>query len=1127
VISSGRFRPSWLLCSWLALLIASPVPSGSATTPRKVPVSGTLYRIIRPNGTTHHIPPEAVADRLIVKLRPYVGPQHLQPLATQTASRIERVLPVSGMLVVKLPAGSDLQTAAAQFMARPEVEFAVPDTFVYPTRVPNDPKYDQQYHLPLVDAPQAWEVTTGSGSVVIAIIDSGCDLDHPDLAAKIWTNPGETPGNEVDDDGNGYVDDVHGWDFVNNDNDPNPEPDGEDNDSNGEVDEQVSHGTLAAGIAAAVTNDGWGTAGIDWSAKILPIQVFASDGGSPVSRVAEAIDYATAMGVNVINLSLGGGYAQGFSPPIKAAYQAGIVLVCAAGNSDTEFTDAESTWESPVCNDGPNVFSDNYMLGVTATDRYDQRTAYSNIDSSSANFVDVAAPGQAIYGPMFYDPKWPMFDTYWGTNSGTSFACPIVAGLAALLIANNPTITPAQVYEAIRNTTDNIDEANPGYAGKLGSGRINLARALGVSSAPRPVRELTAQDTPGDQGDSITITWLKSPDDGAGAASVTQYIVRRRLGATGAFQAIAQLPAGTEQHVDNTVTDRTDYYYQVRSSDGVLFSDSDIVGPVQSRDDCPPPSITTLSATDRPDDDGGAIVLTWYYQAPSDFSAYRIYRRTRDFNRVAELTPIVTIDEVATNTYIDSAITDGVDYYYAITAVDLVGNEETVVQTAGPVQSYPNGEANFAAGLAMLGTPAVPADQHPATLFGLLPTELEYARWDTANNCYIYYEGEPLTDFLRLALAQGFWIQFSHPVTAQLEGTTAPTGDFSLTLQPGWHQLANPFFGATDFGAATITYQGTTMDLLSADFQNIARSIAWVYDPDEGGYRMINADTAGSRLISPWQGFWMLVLKECMLTIPRPSPQPATAAHTQATTRARPPTEQGWSIRLVANRGQYQDRDNFCGVQPAPQITRIDNPPAIAGGVDLFFTESTSGRHLAASLRQHDATELEWDIVVRWDKPGGDIAMSWPNIDQLPRRYSATLRDLDGGATVNLRTRHCYRFGSDHPGIRHFHLQLTTIGQHPVTLTSVTTLGHRGGGQLIFVLSKPANCDIKIMNIAGRTIRTIEIGRTHPAGQNVVVWDGRNTTGSAVPNGRYLVEIQAAAEAGSVARALAAMTLLR
>jgi len=1126
VISISKCNSLCLGASLLGLMVVSSAVAATAVPAKTVPIPGRPYAIVQPTGQLRYVPPRAVADRLIVKLRPHVRPAQLQPLAAETNCRIARALPVSGMVVVDLPRGSDLHAAATELATRPEVEFAVPDTFVYPARIPNDPKYSHQYHLPLIDAPQAWEVTVGSSSVVIAIIDSGCDLDHPDLAAKIWTNPGEVPGNGIDDDGNGFIDDVHGWDFVHDDNDPTPQPDGQDDDSNGSVDEQVSHGTLAAGLAAAVTNDGWGSAGMDWSAKILPIQVFDDDGGSPVSRVCEAIDYATQMGVDIINLSLGGGYSQAFSPPINRAYEAGIVVVSAAGNSDTEFTNAQSTWESPVCNDGPDVFSDNYVLGITATDRYDQRANYANFDSSTANFVDVAAPGQAVYGPMFYDPAWPMFDEYWGTNSGTSFSCPIVSGLAALLIAQYPTITPAQVYQSIRNTTDNIDEANPGYAGKLGTGRVNAARALGVASAPRPVAELSAQDTPGDQGGSITITWLKSPDDGAGADSVTSYIIRRAPNASGPFEDIAQLPAGTEQYSDETVTDGTDYYYLIRTSDGTLFSDSQITGPVQSRDDCPPPQITTLGAVDRPDDDGGAVVLTWTYSPPSDFAAYRIYRRTRDFNNVDGLTAMVAIDQSTVAQYIDDTTLDGVDYYYAITAVDVVGNEELFVQTAGPVQSYPNGELTFPAGLAMLGTPAVPIDEHPATLFGLDPAELQYARWDTTNNQYVYYQGEPLPQFLQLALGSGFWIDLPHQVNVQPEGTSAPAGDFDVPVQPGWHQLANPFFGAIDFGACTVTYESNTMDLLSADIQGIARSVAWVYEDDSHSYRMINADTAGSRLVSPWQGFWMLVLKNCTVTIPRPSapaqlPHPAQAAVT--TTES----DNGWALRLVAEAGQFRDMDNFCGVRPAAAVTCVDNPPTVAGGVDLYFSPSASNRRLAASFRRQDKPQLIWEMTVTWQQPFAEIIISWPTVDQIPSRYTATLCDRESAKTVNLRTQHCYRFTAGQPGQRHFRLEFHRTGNQPLMVTNVTALSHHGRGQITFILSKSANCDIKIMNIAGRPIRVLQTGRTYPAGQSIVAWDGRSGNGSVVPNGRYLIEIRAAAPDGTAARGLAAMNIVR
>ena len=214
-------------------------------------------------------------------------------------------------------------------------------------------------------------------------------------------------------------------------------------------------------------------------------------------------------------------------------------------------------------------------------------------------------------------------------------------------------------------------------------------------------------------------------------------------------------------------------------------------------------------------------------------------------------------------------------------------------------------------------------------------------------------------------------------------------------------------------------------------------------------------------------------------------------------------------------------------MRPAGGVTKIDNPPAVAGGVDLYFTDSASRQQLAASFAEQGAAQLMWDVAVRWQQPASEITISWPNIDQLPRRYTAILRDLDGGVTVNLRTQPGYRFTGAQPGLRHFCLEFSTAGEQPVILTNVIARGQRGAGQVIFALSKSANCDIKVMNIAGRTIRMLAADRTYPAGQNIVAWDGRNATGSAVPSGRYLIQIQAVAEDGSAARGLAAMSLVR
>ncbi len=1102
-------------------LLALAITEHSYGAERKlatVPVAARAYRTADARGMVRLRPAQAVADRLIVKLRPHVGPRQIGPLATATDSRIEKVLPLSGMLVIQLPPGSDLRQATNDFRNRPEVEFAVPDTFVYPALVPDDPEYDRQWHLPKIDAPRAWDATTGSPSVTIAIVDSGCDMDHPDLLGRTWINSDEIPGNLIDDDGNGYVDDFQGWDFWNDDNDPTPEP-------TGGLDENVSHGTLVAGIAAAAGNEGWGTAGVDWQANIMVLQVFPSSGGGTVSAVVEAIDYATANGADIINLSLGGGFSAAFSPPIITAYEAGRIVVSAAGNSSSEFTNDESTWESPPCNDGRNPLTDNYVLGVTGTNRYDRKANYANWDASSGNFVDVAAPGQSIYGPAFYDPAFPKFDEYWGTNTGTSFACPIVSAIASLLLAQNPGLrgNPAAVYEIIRGTTDDIDAQNPGYAGELGTGRVNAAHALGLSTLPEPVTDLQARDTASDQGGSITLTWTKSADDGGGSNTVTGYRVRRREGEEGAFAVVDTLPPGTEQYDDDSVTDGVDYYYVIRTMTDTAHVDSETVGPVQARDDTAPPQITTLTARDRPNDSGGAIEVAWIHTPPDDFAHYSLYRANHNFTVVEGHTPLVTFDDPSTADWTDTSVTDDADYYYAVTATDDAGNENKLVQTAGPVQSYPNDDIPFDAGLQLLSAPAIPLDQHPATLFDLDLGDLHYARYDLAVADYVVYDGEPLPEILRLDLARGFWINLPSPATVTPEGTSAPGGDFAVALQPGWQMLGNPFFGPTDFGACTVTYQATTMDLLSAHAQHIISAIAWIYDPAEGGYKMIATDSAGQRQIAPWRGFWLCAYQPCVLTIARPTGLLSTGVSPSQSSAQ----EGDWSLRLVTASSSGRDTDNFCGLRPSAVIAEIDNPPAVPGMVDLYILEPHTGRRLAASFATETAGEYNWDVIVSWTQPQGEVSISWPDIANLPRGYNAVLTDLDGGATISLRLQPQYVFSAEEPGSRHFKLSVTPTADQPVMLTSVAAVPFSGGGELVFTLSQPAQCGIRIMNIAGRTIRVLEASQLHPTGANVVTWNGRGDAGSSVPSGRYLVQIEATAANGTVARALRALNITR
>ncbi len=838
--------------------------------------------------------------------------------------------------------------------------------------------------------------------------------------------------------------------------------------------------------------------------------------------MVEAIDYAVARGAKIINLSLGGSYNEAFTPPIVAAYNAGVVVVCAGGNQGSALSDNRSSWQSPVCNDGNNPLTENMVCGVGATDRYDRKAYYSNWDTSTGkHFIDVCAPGEALYGPVFHDPSFPGFGDYWGTNSGTSFSSPLVAGLAGLILAQDPTLTPAQVFARLRSTADNIDAANPGYAGKLG-GRINIARALGVTSPPLPASNVQASDTPGDEGGSITVTWTKSGDDGAGANNVTKYVIRRRQGASGTFQVVGEKPPGSVQYVDKTTTDGVDYYYVVRTFAGTRFSDSEVAGPVQSRNDQPPPPVTSLTAADRAGDSGGAIQLNWTYAPPPDFREFRLYRQNYNFTNVAGRAPVAVIGDPASRSYTDTTVSDGVDYYYALTAVDTEGNENKNVSAVGPVQSFPNQDLTFPAGVQLLATPVIPAGRHPATLLGLSFAELRCARWDPAAGDYVRYTGEPLPAFLRLTLGRGLWVDLPRAVTVTPTGQAAPAGDFPVVVVKGWQMLGNPFFGAIAFDACTVTYGGNTMDLAAAESAGLLRSVAWVWDPAVRGYRLINADVGGSRLIAPWQGFWVEGLKACTLNLVRPGGVPATAVRPQAASR---PAAPDWLLRLVAEAGGYQDLDNFCG--PAAEVREVASPPLPGVGVDLSFA-GAAGSSLAVRTFLDRAGPVVQPVTVSWMGVAGTVRLTWPTVNTLPADKSFVLTDLATGRAVNLRNTPAYVFAVSQPvGRREFRLTISDRSPASLQVTALSAQATAQGAQIVFTLSQSATCDLEIRNIAGRSLRRLLVGALRPAGQNTLLWDGRNQAGARVPAGRYLVSLQARDDQGGVVHLLHALNLVR
>ena len=1087
----------------------------------------------------------AVADRLLVGLplgASFPGTRATQQahtesvrLASTAGGRVVKLLAGGQLAVVELPAGKNLYSAASDILFA-GATFVEPDLAVYPARVPNDPRYSDQFHHPIINSAAAWDVTTGSTSVVIAIIDSGVDTDHPDFVGHIWVNPGETPGNGKDDDGNGLIDDWRGWDFYNGNNDPNPEPDGIDNNHDGIPDEQVSHGSLVAGLAAAIGNNSFGTVGVTWNATIMPIQIFPDDGTTFVSTVVEAIDYAVDEGADIINLSIGSSYEESFSPAINRAYQAGICVISAGGNNGRELTDSKSTWASPVCNDGPNVFVDNYVLGVGGLDNNSVLAWYSNFDTSSANFIDVCAPGTALFGPAYYDPSVPGFSSYFGTNTGTSFSAPLVSGLAALVLAQNPGFSPAQVYQEIRNNCDNIDALNPGYAGALGMGRINCGHTLGEPSPPAPVTNFEAFDTPNDNGGSVTLTWTKSADDGGGADSLTAYHILRRRGSTGAFQQIAQLAPGTETYVDTNVVDANTYYYKVRSTDGTLTSETDISPGVVPANDSAPEAIDDLSALDRPNDAGGAITLDWSdYTAPPDFASYRIYRSNRDFSSTTSATLIQTLNTPLTTTWTDYTTQDGVDYYYAVGVRDSAGNEEANIRATGPVQSYANTSITMGPGLLFIGPAAVPPDRDPATMLNIPPEQLQAARWNPDSETYEMYSPGAIPETLQLQLGHGFWANLDQATLVQASGASAPAGDFSIELTPGWHQLANPFFAPLNFGQSTVTVASNTMDLTSAENAGIIRALAWTYSTQDSEYRLAypGVPSQAASLIAPWAGFWALILQPCTLTLARPTGiAAATTVNTAVATKATSSVWPGqWQAQVVLRAaGACVDSQNYIGI--ADEDYLIPSPPAVSSRPQLHLSAANRPQRatapLAVSLANSAGRKWTWNLDVTDLSHGTQAEIAMPDLSSLPPDYTVTLHDPLTGTSTYLRTASHYRFVARSAGTRSLQLTVQEKTASALVINTMSVQPSRSGGaHVVFSLSADAETDVEVLNIAGRLVRKVEQQHLRLAGNHTILFDGRNSYGAPVPGGRYLVALRAKAEDGCQVRRLMTVNLTR
>jgi len=384
---------------------------------------------------------------------------------------------VTAMEQWKLPAGTTVTAAIKQLRSNANVEYVEPNYRRHLRVVPNDPSFGLQWGLqnmgqtindtsgavatgvPGADMGLnvAWATQTGSRTVIVAVIDDSVDIAHPDLAANIWTNPGEIAGNGIDDDGNGFIDDVHGWDFKNNDNNPSAD-----------IGAGEGHGTAVAGSIGAVGNNNTGIAGVSWNVAIMPLK-FNRDVASEVM----SIDYAIAKGANIVNASFGGSSPSvAEQQAIQRLQNAGILLVTAAGNNHGD---------NDLVPDFPSGYANPNIISVAASTSSDRLTSWSHYGATS---VDIAAPGTSIYTTQ--SPNGKIGNTgvtglLYDFINGTSFSSPYVAGIAALIKAQ----FPAATFQDLKGRIMASATQRTAMQGLLSSsGRANAAQALVIPVQP-------------------------------------------------------------------------------------------------------------------------------------------------------------------------------------------------------------------------------------------------------------------------------------------------------------------------------------------------------------------------------------------------------------------------------------------------------------------------------------------------------------------------------------------------------------------------------------------------------------------------------------------------------------------
>jgi subtilisin family serine protease len=518
--------------------------------------------------------PNYVPGQLVVRFHGGVSHRRQDQIVDELGARILRTLDARRGEYVVVVSGISVPAAAEQFAKLQEIDFAEPNVLHYINDMPNDQLYAgfdneatdlQRWYFNGIgddsnlNAEAAWAITTGSSNVVIAVIDTGVAINHPDLAANIWTNP-----YQAEDAANGYTNAVHGWDFYSNDNDPTPDlGDGTSGDGN------VFHGTFVAGVAAAASDNIVGVVGASWHSKIMPLKVFTNSGGASSAAINEAIHYAVDHGANIINMSFGSPVAtRTIYSAVQYAALRGVIMVAAAGNNNSNRRSYPAGYPYVISVGGTG--SGGVMSGGSVTNM----RARASFSEYGPKAVDVVAPAVDIVSTAVLSKTDEL--NGWGTagdptyfyGNGTSFASPLVAGEAALLLARaeqlglSGSISANTIDRVIVTATTDLDPDPVGGAKWDGHGRVDFLAAIQqigpelVTAPAAPVKMSVSTNGLG----AVELDWTDRSDNEEG------FVIERAEktnGHIGAFEPIAEVDRNATSYIDDTTESGMTYVYRV------------------------------------------------------------------------------------------------------------------------------------------------------------------------------------------------------------------------------------------------------------------------------------------------------------------------------------------------------------------------------------------------------------------------------------------------------------------------------------------------------------------------------------------------------------------------------------